>query len=259
MTQQLNELEIINLYTQNISTHELAKRFNTYPNKINRILRKNGIEIKSRSEAQKTALANGIRQHPTKGKQMSDNVKSKIGQATYTRWKNMPQNERKRLSEIAKKQWNEMSEQERANFAKAAAAGVRKASVEGSKIEKMLLDKLHQNNYNVLFHSKQLMANTELELDFFLPGYKTVIEIDGPTHFEPIWGEFALQKMIRADAQKSGLILAQGMVLIRVKYMSKTTSKVVVDTLYDMIVKELIKIGSLFPEPGHRLIELEIK
>ena len=42
-------------------------------------------------------------------------------------------------SKISKKQWQEMSEEEKANLRKLAAEAVRKASKEGSKIEKFII------------------------------------------------------------------------------------------------------------------------
>ena len=45
---------IINLYCEeNKSTYEIAKDLNTYPNKILRILKKHGVSVKTKSEAQK--------------------------------------------------------------------------------------------------------------------------------------------------------------------------------------------------------------
>jgi intein-encoded DNA endonuclease-like protein len=61
--------DIIKLYNSgNYSTYELAEKFETYPNKIRRILRKNGIPLRSKSAAQKNALKKGRASHPTKGK-----------------------------------------------------------------------------------------------------------------------------------------------------------------------------------------------
>ena len=52
--------DIIKLYNSgNYSTYELAEKFETYPNKIRRVLRKNGIALRSKSAAQKNALKKG--------------------------------------------------------------------------------------------------------------------------------------------------------------------------------------------------------
>ena len=87
---------------------------------------------------------------------------------------------------------------------------------------------------------------------------KTVIEIDGPAHFLPIWGEEALQKNIRSDAQKSGLILSGGYVMIRVKNISKTISQKIQRDMLNAIISHLEKIENKFPKKGKRYIEFEV-
>lgn len=260
MTQQLNEAEIIHMYSvENLSTKEIAQKFGTYPNKINRILKRNNIPLKTHADAQRIAISSGRIQHPTKGKKHSESVKAKISAASYNRWQQMSEEDRKKISDSAKQQWLDMSEEERDEFRKLAAVGVRKAANEGSKIEKILLEKLRDAGYNVLFHTKHLMAGTELELDFYIPALNTVIEIDGPAHFFPIWGEDILQKKIKGDSQKGGLIISQGAVLIRVKYLCKNTSTYVANSLFEQLDAELQRIKTQFPDKGRRLIELEVK
>ena len=78
-----NEQKIIDMYTkQSKSTYQISKELNTYPNKIRRILRKNGVEMKDRSEAQKNALAQGVSKIPTQGHKRSEKEKIKIDMQT---------------------------------------------------------------------------------------------------------------------------------------------------------------------------------
>ena len=55
------ELEkIINMYVEDgMSTKAIAEEFGTYPNKIRRALVSSGVELRSKSAAQKKALENG--------------------------------------------------------------------------------------------------------------------------------------------------------------------------------------------------------
>ena len=72
------EKEVIKLYTTGSkSTYEIAQIFNTYPNKIRRILMKHDIPIKTKSEAQKNAIKNGVAKVPTKGKSRTHEEKIK--------------------------------------------------------------------------------------------------------------------------------------------------------------------------------------
>ena len=92
--------DIIKLYKSgDYSTYELAEKFETYPNKIRRILRKNGVPLRSKSAAQKHALKKGRAEHPTKGKTQSDATKRKISDAQGKVWDNMSPQEREKRSE----------------------------------------------------------------------------------------------------------------------------------------------------------------
>ena len=55
----MKDQKVIQLYEEGRSTYQIAEHFNTYPNKIRRILTKNGVELKTRSQAQKNALKQG--------------------------------------------------------------------------------------------------------------------------------------------------------------------------------------------------------
>ena len=59
----MKETEVIKLYETGSSTYQIAEHFQTYPNKIRRILTKHGVLLKSRSQAQKNALHNGLRKN----------------------------------------------------------------------------------------------------------------------------------------------------------------------------------------------------
>ena len=80
----MDELQYeIDLYEQEgKSTYEIAEEIGTYPNKIRRILKKHGISLKSRSEAQKNALEGGRAKHPTGGKKRTKSERIKISQHT---------------------------------------------------------------------------------------------------------------------------------------------------------------------------------
>ena len=111
--------------------------------------------------------------------------------------------------------------------------------------------------YETIFHKRGLLANDKLEVDLFLPVLRTAIEIDGPAHFVPIWGETNLQRHIRADAQKAGLLINRGFAIIRVKNLIKNLSAKNMRDVLNSIIVELKKIEEEFPPPTKRLIEIE--
>ena len=254
----MNEIKIISLYEKGKSTYEIAETIGTYPNKIRRILKKHGVRIKSRSQAQQNALKGGRATHPTDGKTRSKEEKLKISSSVHRYWKNMDESEYEQRVEGAKHRWYAMSELERKNISRMALKAIQKAGKEGSKLEKFLKEELSNAGYYVEFHRKNLIPNENLEIDLYIPDLKTIIEVDGPSHFFPIWGEEKLQKQIKADAQKTGLILSKGFVIIRVNCRSDFVSLSGKVGLFGKINSKLELIKKEFPSEPNRYIEIEL-
>ena len=80
-----------------------------------------------------------------------------------------------------------MSQEEKNNMTQAAIKAIQIAGKEGSKLEKFLRDEFVRNGLNVQVHTKNIIPNENLEIDLYFPNIKTIIEIDGPSHFLPIW------------------------------------------------------------------------
>ena len=249
---------IIDQYTkENKSTYEIAQEIGTYPNKIRRTLNTLGVDLRDRSSAQTVAIQSGRHEHPTRGKKRTEAEKVAISNGMSSFWENMEDSERERRAKLSKEQWASMSEEEKANLRKLAAEAVRKASKEGSKIEKFIYEGLTNTGYQVIFHKRGLIPNENMEVDLFVPGIKTAIEIDGPAHFLPIWGEANLQKHIRADAQKAGMLLNRGYVILRVKNLIKNISQKRMRDILGQVIDELEKIDNKFPPQSKRLIEIQ--
>jgi very-short-patch-repair endonuclease len=255
----MKEVEIVKLYQSGkYSTYQIAERYDTYPNKIRRILVKHGVEMKSRSQAQKAALANGRATHPTEGSVRTKEERLKISSTVKKYWSNMSDEEYEGRCSAAKDRWFSMSEEERQRITSLAIEAVRKAGKEGSKMEKFLLEELNTLGYDTQFHKKNLIPNEKLEIDLYIPALKTIIEIDGPSHFLPIWGEEKLQKQIKADDQKTGLVLSKGFVVLRVKNMLNFVSLASKEKLVNDVSACLKSIESKFPVRSKRFIEIEL-
>ena len=150
-----------------------------------------------------------------------------------------------------------MSQQEKENMRRMAIQAIRTAGKEGSKLEKFLKLELSKAGYSVDIHRKDIIPNKNLEIDLYVSNLKTVIEVDGPSHFIPIWGEEKLQKQIKADEQKTGLILSKGMAIIRVKHLKDSISLSDKEILKDNIIDLLKGIEEKFPIKSRRFIEIE--
>ena len=252
----MNENKIVDMYkNENRSTYEIAKEFDTYPNKIRRILIKNGCEMKDKSTAQKNALKKGVASHPTKGKKRSDETKLKISESQAKVWDNLSNEERLQRSLIGKESWNKKTLEEKSVFLQKAGDAIRHAAKTGSKMEKFLLEALISEGFRVEFHKTQWLQNSELEIDLYVPDLKTVIEVDGPSHFEPVWGHENLARNQLSDMQKDGLVLRQGMIMVRVKQTKRLSQKVMRDTLDSLLVL-LNRIEKSYPPENERYFEL---
>lgn len=230
------------LYINNkLSFASIAKQYNTYANKIRRDAVKLGIEIRDKSEAQKNALETGSHSHPTKGKKRSEETKQQIGMSVMKSWDNLTEDQLDSRKEQSRKNWENLDDYTKENILKMANEAVRLASKTGSKLEKYLLNKLIKDSYKVDFHKEQTLSNTKLQIDLFLPTMNIAIEVDGPSHFEPVWGDDSLKRNKKYDSKKEGLIIGKGWHLIRIKQ-KKDFSKSRADVIYSELIQAINKI-----------------
>lgn len=224
---------------------DIAQEYGTYANRIRRDAMKFNIPIRDKSSAQKNALQTGKHKHPTKGTTRSEETKDKIGMSVMNSWENMSDAELRRRSELAKLNWDKLPPDVKQNRLHEANLAVRESSRTGSKLEKYLLEGLMNNGYKVEFHKEQILSNTKLQIDLFLPEANIAIEVDGPSHFEPVWGEQVLKRNQKYDNTKTGLIIGRKMNLIRIKQekdFSKSRATLILERLMKAI--ETIKAGT---------------
>lgn len=241
------------------SIRDIANEFNVYPNKIRRELIAMGYKMRTKSEAQTNAIKSGRHTHPTKGKKRSDELKIRISENVAKVWDSMDEEGREKRVKSAQAQWKNMSFEEKTLFRKAGAEAVRETTKTGSKLERFLRDNLMDLGYDVEFHRDALIPNEKLQMDLFLPALKIAIEIDGPSHFLPIWGEDALAKTMKADHKKNSLLITHGYIVIRVRNVMKTISEINKRELLQNVVGEIKKIENQFPGLHDRIITIDLK
>ena len=254
---KIDEGYVIKQYQQNSSTYSIAKELGTYPKKIERILKKNGITLRTRSQAQANAIKTGRSKHPTKGEKRSEEEKNKISKGKELSWKNTSEEDREKFSQQAKERWEKIPADKKKEMMEKAGRALRIAAIEGSKAEKFLQRKLNEMGYDVILHKKDLIEGN-FEIDLFLPELNTIIEIDGPQHFLPVFGEKKLQEVIKFDSIKNGLLVSKGFCVVRVRYLCKNMSRAVERKLWDLVSEQVGKIQDKFPTKNKRFIELEI-
>jgi very-short-patch-repair endonuclease len=238
-----------------LSWAEIAKMIGTYPNRVRRDATKLGIKSRDRSAAQSAAISEGRHEHPTRGKKRTEEVKAKISEGQGRVWDNLSEEERERRSEIGSEAWNKKSASERADFFKKSTEAIQAASVHGSKVENYLHKCLAQRGYKVAKHQEHILKNERFHIDLYIPACRTAIEVDGPMHFKPVYGEDRLRKRQAADSAKNGLILSAGMVLIRVKLTQRESQRYLRDIAQK--VMDLINIvEDEFPKENERYFEV---
>jgi very-short-patch-repair endonuclease len=231
-----------------MSFGDIAEQYNTYANKIRRDAKKFKVPIRDKSLAQKNALSTGKHKHPTKGMSRSEDTKNKIGNGVMQSWESLSAKELKQRKQKSKTNWEKLSIEDKENIVKAANDAARLSSKVGSKLEKFLLNKLLVDGWHVDFHKEQILSNTKLQIDLFLPTINLAIEVDGPSHFLPIWGEDALKKNQKYDEKKNGLIIGKGLKLIRIKQthdFSQARSNILYKKLLEVLNNKLYQTNSL--------------
>lgn len=220
MSKDLNAAEIAQKYKNGMSTYDIAEEYETYPNRIRRVLLKHGIIRRDKSSAQKTAIEAGRSVHPTKGRERTPAEKLKISTATVQHWKDLSPEDKLKKVEVSKELWKQISPEKKEEMRKLANEQIRKAAKNGSKLERLIQDALIEEAIMYESHKKDVISTQKLEIDLYLPSFRTIIEVDGLSHFEPIWGEENLQKQQKFDNQKDGILLSKGFNIIRIENIS---------------------------------------
>jgi very-short-patch-repair endonuclease len=250
--------KICELYENNNSIRDIAKTYETYPNKIARILKKAGKELRSKEEAAKVAMDAGKIKPPMLGKKRTQEEKDNISIKRSQKWKEMSDKDLETFRQGAKDRWDSLSVEDKLYKQKKAGEALRRASVEGSKAEKFLYEWLTKEGYDVIIHKTGLIPGEKYEVDLFMPSLMIAIEIDGPQHFLPVYGEENLKRNIKYDTIKNGALLGRGLCVIRVKYMLKHNSQRTNMRLFELVLNQIKQIELNFPDPQNRLIELEL-
>ncbi len=249
--------DVIQKYRQGQSLHQLAESYKTYPNKILRLLRKHGEDIRDKGQALSTAYKSGRKKHPTEGRERTEEERLKISENLEEFYDKLTPEEYNKIRQRGQKNWKRLSKETREEMLKKSAESNRKAAKDGSAVEIYVKEMLEEAGFYVEHHKKDLLS-TNLEVDLFLPRNNVVIEIDGPSHYRPIWGDEALERQRKYDTMKNGIIVGVGLVILRVKYDRSKLSLGVKNRLKKTILTELTKIKDKFPDKNNRIINVEV-
>jgi len=211
----------------------IAQACNCSRTKIRKLARKFNIAGRSRTEAQHIAL--NIYGHPRQGATTSLATKTKISESMGEHWDQLSEEDKTKKSQVSKDLWANRDPAENKRIQTAGAMSFHKASINGSKLERYLSFELNKLGHQVELHKEHHLKNKALQIDIFLPTIGVAIEVDGPTHFEPIFGQDKLERIQKSDRQKTGLILSCGYHFIRIAHVKKLSYRFQRDTLNKIV------------------------
>lgn len=228
---------LLDNYNAGKGTQWLATELKTHRMTIVRALKSLGVKMRTKSESQTLNLK--LNGHPLSGKEMSEETKTKISESVHDRYANLTQKEKDRISQDSKMRWEARPDREKEMFRKSGVVAIRDAAKNGSKMEHYIYKGLVEAGYSCQQH-KQVLQNYNLEVDILFTDRLIALEIDGPSHIQPVWGNDALSKTHKADNDKNGLLVLNGYKIIRLQTTSKnTTNKLLRDSLNKVL--ELLK------------------
>lgn len=246
--------KLIQDYKDGMSLLPLSKKYQISTRKIQSLLKEFGIPQRGRSESQQLSLKLGYRQHPTKGKHHSENVKKRISNTIVNTWEHKSDIEKQKVSETSKKNWNKRSKAAKEEFQRRSNESIRQSAKTGSKMEKFLYQDLQNAGIRVQYHEEHLVANENMQIDMVLPEYMLAIELDGISHFEPIWGQETFEKTQRSDTEKNGHLISNGFFVLRIKNNRKNLSQKIRRTIFEKVQEILQDLNSR----TEKLIYLEV-
>lgn len=235
------------------SIPEIAKEKGTYANKVYRAMKKLGVPRKDRAEAQKLVLKTGKAKHPTEGTVRPPKVKRQIGRSVFKKNMLLSDEERQARVEKSKELWNNIPEETRKDYTKRSHKATRTSGKKGSAFERHMVAALLGHKYKVETHWKLNFAESEMTVDIFLPVEGICIEIDGPVHFEPIFGEANLERQLNADLKKNTELIAEGYSLIRIQNPRGYTSMSFVETFIEKFIPFLKEVATLKTNSFHEI------
>lgn len=226
------------------SAFDIAKELGCFPTQVRRWIKKYGIEGRNRSEARKLHIEQFG--HHMEGKVRTEEEKKAISLGLQASWEEMSEGEQKerreKASKVAHSNWAALDDEEKKVMLSKMHKGNKKAAKGGSKNENAVAEMLKARGHKVYQRTTEFTPACTYEIDIALPSLSIAIEIDGPTHFDPVYGEENLDRVQAKDDKKDVMLRGCGWTVVRCRDYSTSPSQAICRRIVEQI-EEGIKNG----------------
>ena len=241
----INEQEVRRLYyEERLSMRKVAVAVDVPLATLSRFMKKHGITARSKASAQKNFLKDN--DHQMKGRKHTDETKKRISHSLGDFWDSLSDEEReevkRKIGSAWRRKWEAMSEQERKLMMEDLASKAKAAQGNGSRLERFIAEELRKRGYLVEERTTNYTSGKSFEIDIALPSESIAIEVDGPTHFLPIYGEEHLEQQRERDARKDELVNSAGYNMLRVQDNNGPLSQLRIDKI-EQAIREINEDG----------------
>jgi len=217
---EINEQKVRDLYlNEGLSMRKLVKELNVPLATLSRFMKKHGIVARGKGEAQKNYLKE--HDHQMKGHKHTAETKQQISMSLGDFWEKLTDDERekikRKIGSAWKRKWESMSDQQRKLMMEELSSKAKHSQGKGSRLERFIAEELRNRGYVVEERSTGYTVGKDFEVDLALPNEMIAIEVDGPTHYLPIYGEKHLENQQARDARKDDMINSTGYNVLRIR------------------------------------------
>lgn len=219
---------------EKMSTYGVAEQIGCNQSHIVRLISKfnkenpnNPIKKRDKSEAQKTFIER-TGKHQREGLVHTEDTKEKISDTMREVYDSEKGDEiREKISQKRHEEWAELSDLQKAEVLDNLKQSGRTKSQkgDGSKFENFLADSLKNEGFLVEQRTKAYTPGQKFHVDIALYNEKIIIEVDGPTHWSPIYGDAELIKVQEKDKSKDSILNSNGWNVLRVQDASGSTTR----------------------------------
>ncbi len=244
---EINEQEVRRLYLdEGLSMRRVADTVSAPLATLSRFMKKHGITARDKAQAQKNYLRE--HDHQMKGRKHTAETKKQISVSLGEFWDGLSDEEReafkRQIGSGWKRKWAAMSYQERKLTMETLSSQAKASQGKGSRLERFIAEELRNRGYFVEERSTGYTTGKDFEVDLALPTEMIAIEVDGPTHFLPIYGEDHLDNQQERDARKDDMINATGYNVLRVRDNNGPLSQLRIDKI-EQAIEEIKQDGGI--------------